>query len=200
MVKRTKENWRRSFKKRFCKKGEPRNNVPITHAVDWLLPWTKELCRTAYQCQLSFLNKQHGFYHILLVFVGCEWVWVHFAKNRLERACMLMNNPVLIHWCTETVFKEKNIVYETLCRSCLSLTLSHSQHSQLSTPTTRGKGWSGEDLSYWLSKFVSVCWFPKQFIGKGGGMGWELTLCTVNKLRSLNLLFSCMFRIEVTDW
>jgi hypothetical protein len=28
---------------------------------------------------------------------------------------------------------------------------------QLSTPTTKGKGWSWEDLSYWLSTFVSVC-------------------------------------------
>jgi hypothetical protein len=29
--------------------------------------------------------------------------------------------------------------------------------SQLAIPTTKGKGWSGEDLSYWLSTFVCVC-------------------------------------------
>jgi hypothetical protein len=28
--------------------------------------------------------------------------------------------------------------------------------TQLSTPTTKGKWWSGEDLSYWLSTFLSV--------------------------------------------
>jgi hypothetical protein len=38
---------------------------------------------------------------------------------------------------------------------------------QLSTPSTKGKGWNEEDLSYWLSTFVSVCKFPKQPTVKG---------------------------------
>jgi hypothetical protein len=29
------------------------------------------------------------------------------------------------------------------------------------TPTTKRRGWSGENLSYLLSTFVSVCYFPK---------------------------------------
>jgi hypothetical protein len=46
----------------------------------------------------------------------------------------------------------------------------------LSTPTKKGKGWSGEDLSYWLSTFVTVCQFPKPFFvnrstAKGEGTG-----------------------------
>jgi hypothetical protein len=37
------------------------------------------------------------------------------------------------------------------------LTLSLSQlRSQLSTPTTKEKGWSGEDFSYEFSMFASV--------------------------------------------
>ncbi len=60
---------------------------------------------------------------------------------------------------TEAVFKEKYGV----CDPMLELTiviLSHSQLcSRLSSPTTKGKGWSGEDLSYWLSTFVSKTGF-----------------------------------------
>jgi hypothetical protein len=54
----------------------------------------------------------------------------------------------------------------------------------------KGKGWSGDDLSYWLSTFVFVCYFPKQQIGKGKVLRWgreggELTLCL-----SINILWS----------
>jgi hypothetical protein len=60
------------------------------------------------------------------------------------------------------------------------------QCSQLSLPTTKGKGWSGEDLSYWLSTFVSVCQFPKQQIRKGRvqrreGKGVRADLMSLNR-------------------
>ncbi len=40
----------------------------------------------------------------------------------------------------------------------------------------KGKGWSGDDLSYWLSTFVFVCYFPNNKLEKGStekveGMG-----------------------------
>ncbi len=54
----------------------------------------------------------------------------------------------------ETVFKVKHCVWDPIAE--LTVTHHGQLHSQQSTPTTKGQGWSGEDLSYWLSTCVSV--------------------------------------------
>jgi hypothetical protein len=67
---------------------------------------------------------------------------------------MLTNNPVLIHWCTETVFKEKYGVWDPTGVDYNSPYLIVNSVVKLSTPTSKGKGWSGEDLSYW---YICIC-------------------------------------------
>ncbi len=58
----------------------------------------------------------------------------------------------------EAVFKEKHHIWDPMQELTITHLVSHSQlRSQLSIPTTKGKGRSGKDLSYWLSTFVSVC-------------------------------------------
>jgi hypothetical protein len=57
-------------------------------------------------------------------------------------------------------------------------------NSVVSYPLQRKR--SGEDLSYWLSTFLSVCQFPKQPIGKGrvqrrGRKGVRADLMSLNR-------------------
>ncbi len=85
------------------------------------------------------------------------------------------------------LYSKKNIVSGALCRSWLNFTLSHSQlRSHLSTSTTKGKGWSGKDLSYWLSTFVSVLLLSKtthwkrEITEKGEGRGESWPYMSLN--------------------
>jgi hypothetical protein len=61
------------FVVQYCVRTEGKKfNMVSTHAVNWLLPWTNELCRTAYQCLISLLISSMVSTIYQLVFVGCE--------------------------------------------------------------------------------------------------------------------------------
>jgi hypothetical protein len=75
---------------------------------------------------------------------------------------MLFEQRLLYHLfphSTETVqYSKKNMLDWTHAGvDYNSLYLIVNLLIQLSTPTAKGKGWSGNDLSYWLSTFASVC-------------------------------------------
>ncbi len=68
----------------------------------------------------------------------------------------------LIKVSIEAVFKEKHGVYcmepyAGVDYSSPYLIVNSVVSYIYNTPKRKVKGWSGEDLSYWLSTFVSVC-------------------------------------------
>jgi hypothetical protein len=72
----------------------------------------------------------------------------------------------------QSLYSKKNIVSYAGVDHNSPYLVVNTVVSYPSTPTTKGKGWSGEDLSNWLRTFVSVCLFPKQvFYVKGEGRG-----------------------------
>jgi hypothetical protein len=75
--------------------------------------------------------------------------------------------PLILLRTTETVFKEKRGVRHPMPE--LIITHKSQLRSQLYNLTTKGKGWSREDLSYWLSnKHMRMCAkFQKQQMRKG---------------------------------
>jgi hypothetical protein len=75
----------------------------------------------------------------------------------------------------ETGFREKHGVWDPMPE--LTLKVSYTVHPHYK----RKKGWSGEDLSYWLSTFVSVCMLisktaygKRESMEKGEGRGESL--------------------------
>ncbi len=81
--------------------------------------------------------------------------------------------------------QRKHGVWDPMLELTITHLISSQLCSQLSTPTTKRKGWSGEDLSYWykhvcicllISKAVFLC---KHKYREGGGKGVraELNVC-----------------------
>ncbi len=95
-----------------------------------------------YQCRLVIGKKYEGLLRQLVLVP-------YSISGRSDDGCVIVLLPN--SYFKETVFKEKHGVWDLM--PVLTITLSHSQlRSQLSTPTTKGKGWSGD----WLSTFASA--------------------------------------------
>ncbi len=70
----------------------------------------------------------------------------------------------------ETVFKEKHGVWDPMLKLTVTYLIVNSVVSY-PPPTTKGKGSSGEDLSYLLSKFICLQIFKTTNREKGKGEG-----------------------------
>jgi hypothetical protein len=95
-------------------------------------------------------------------------------KHQEKRTCRtqdIQHNRDCIHrktWCMGP--------YAGVDYNSLYLIVNSVVTGQLCTPTTKGKVWSGKDLFYWLSTFVSRLLISKEKYGEGEGKGCTLCL------------------------
>jgi len=151
---------------------EPEQQTGRLHWQGWIRTYVlHNLSHSFHMPSIPILRKYKSYILILQVRLlqQASDVW-QGSKTRVQR---LYSQKT---WCMKP---PAGVDYNSL--------LSHSQlPSQLFTPTTKGKGWSEEDLSYWLRTFASVCWFPKQRIRKRrvlsrGREGMKADLISLNR-------------------